>query len=262
MAILRYFLTTLVLVFACLLALVACDGDAPVAPEGVPSVAPGLTQGPTQVAAVPTAVSSPTATSIPRVKKGEEVTALRALGQLRGDALVWQKDAMFVMLANVKPGQEGRLLGMALSDPDLSDPTPGGKGGNWVLLAASPSVEGVVALDLDGGKIDLVAEGKVSASLLAQLTGPGVAGAGMADLDVSSLVDSDAIVKKAGEVGSAHGMSMALLAPSRLGLGPLFGEEEEGRLPEVVYQVFAPEPAPDVVFLDGVTGARLGEDAP
>ena len=259
---LRRFLATIVLMVACLLALLGCDGDAPVAPGGVPSVAPGLTEGPTRVAAVPTRVVSPTPTSVPRIKKGEEVTALRALGQLREEALGWEKDALFVMLANVKPGQEGRLLGMALSDPDLSDPTPGGKGRNWVLLAASPSAKGVVVLDLDGGKVDLVAEGKVSASLLAQLTGPGVAGVGMAELDISSLVDSDDVVEKAGEVGSAHGMSMALLAPARLGLGVLLGEEEGERLAEVVYQVFAPEPEPGVVFFDGMTGARVGEGAP
>jgi hypothetical protein len=199
---------------------------------------------------------------VPRIKKSEQVTALRALGQLWEEAVEWEKDAVFVMLANVKPGQEGRLLGMALSDPDLSDPTPGGKGGNWVLLAASPSAEGVVGLDLDGGKLDLVAEGKVSASLLAQLTGPEVEGVGIAKLDMSRLVDSDDVVEKAGEVGSAHGMSMALIAPARLGLGVLLGDEEGEGLAEVVYQVFAPEPEPGVVFLDGMTGARVGEGAP
>ena len=210
---------------------------------------------------MPTPGVPATPTSRRTIKKGDEVTALQALTQLGEDALDWQKDALFIMLANVKPGQEGRLLGMALSDPDLSDSTPGGRGRNWVLLAASPSAEGVVVFDLDGGKIDLVAGGKVSSALLAQLTGPDISGVEMADLKVSALVDSDGVAKKAGQVGSMPGMGMALVAPARLGLDSLLGEEGDV-LPEIVYEVFAPEPKASVIFVDGKTGEPIGESTP
>jgi hypothetical protein len=182
------------------------------------------------------------------------------LAQLRQDALAWEEDALFIMLANVKPGQEGRLLGMALSDPDLSDPTPASIGRNWVLLAASPSAESVIVLDLDGTRLDLVAEGRVSASLLAQLNGPTLPAIDLTGLDPAGLADFDEIAAKAGEIASAPGMSMALLAPDRLGIDSLF--EDDDASPALVYQLFSPELEPRVLYFDAETGAQVAEVAP
>ena len=249
----------LLLILACLLALAACDSDTPSTPGVMPSVAPALTQVPTQAVASPTPASTSTPTSIPRLHKGDEVALSRALEQLRQDALDWKEDALLIMVANVKPGQEGRLLGMALSDPDLSDPTPGAIGRNWVLLAASPSAESVVVLDLDGTKLNLVAEGRVSAPLLDQLTGPALPAIDLADLDLSNLADYGTIETGAGEMASAPGMTIALLDPARLGLNSLFDEEAA---PQLVYQLFSPEPEPRVLYFDALTGAQVGEVAP
>ncbi len=182
---------------------------------------------------------------------------MQAFGQLRDEALAWEKDALFVMLANVDLGQEGQLLAMALSDPSLSDPTPEGKGRNWVLLAASPGARSVVVLDLGGQKLDLIAQGKVSSGLLDQITKEDTSGQALSDLEPSKLLDSDVLVSKAGEVGAAPGMSMALVAPSRLGLDSLFQGDGGGQLPQVVYEVFAPEPEASVAFFDATTGAQI-----
>lgn len=255
----KLFVALIVPALASLLILTACD-DKPATPGGVPSVAPGLTQGPTQFVAVPTPNIPPSPTSRSVVKKGDEVTALEALTQLREDAVKWQKDAQFVMLANVKPGQEGRVLGMALSDPELSDPTPYGKGQNWVLLAASPSTKGVVVLDLAGEKLDLVAQGRVSSFLLDRLTASDQ-GSALSDLEVSTLMNSDSITTKAAELGAAPGMSMALVAPTRLGLPPLVSKGNS-HVPELVYELFAPEPTASVLFLDSKTGAPLSVGTP
>jgi hypothetical protein len=247
----RYRRALILFMLAFVLALVACDGDSPVTPNGLPSVAPRLTE----------VVVVPTATPIPRIKRGDEVTALEALGQLKLDALEWQKDALFIMVANVKPGQEGRLLGMALSDPDLTDLTPGGRGRNWVLLAASRSAEGVMVFDLDGERTDLVASGKVPSSLLVQLTGPGITGVAMSDLVVSGLMDSDEIGKDADPIQSddrfAVSKTMALISPARLGIASLFASIEGKPTPDLLYEVFSAETAPNVSFFDALNGTRI-----
>lgn len=238
-----------------LVLLASCDSDAPATPDGVPSAAPRLTQGPTEVVApTHTSTPQPTATATP-LQKGNHVTALQALTQLRADALKWQRDARFVLLANVKPGQEGRLLGMALSDPDLTDPTPGGIGRNWVLLAASSAKKSVVVFDLDGTQVDLTATGGVSASLGEQLAEQGVR---LSSLNPDDLADSDDIATEAGNGGDAPGLGMALTVPGLLGLeAPRSSGGIAARLPSMLYAVFAPEPEPGVQYFSGATGEPI-----
>jgi hypothetical protein len=197
-----------------------------------------------------------TPTAVTATGTGEAVTALQALERLKPLALDWQGDARLVMLANVRPGQEGRLLGVALGDPDVNEPTPGGKGRNWALIAFSPSAKGAVALAMDGTETDLAKEGALTDSLVESLSAPEMAALALADLDASTLADSDSIAGKASDAGVSGDAGIALLAPDGLGIGPLPPAEAGGDPPHIAYELFSADPATQAfAFFDARTGA-------
>ncbi len=123
------------------------------------------------------------------------------------------------------------------------------------------SVEGVVVFDLDGEHTDLVASGKVPASLLLQLTGPEIEGVGMSDLVVSKLMDSDEVGKDAGPIQKddrfATSKTIALISPARLGIASLFAYAEGQPTPDLLYEVYSAETVPNVAFFDALTGTRI-----
>jgi hypothetical protein len=202
---------------------------------------------PAEEAATPTAV---TATGT-----GEAVTVLQALEQLKPLALDWQQDARLVMLANVRPGQEGRLLGVALGDPDVNEPTPGGKGRNWALIAFSPSARSAVALAMDGTQTDLVQEGALTDALVEGLAAPDMATLDLSKLEPGDMADSDVIAEKAAEAGVTGETGIALLAPDGLGIGPLPPAEAGDVPPRIAYELFSADPATQAfVFFDALTG--------
>jgi hypothetical protein len=197
-----------------------------------------------------------TPTAVTATGTGEAITALAALERLKPLALDWQGDARLVMLANVRPGQEGRLLGVALGDPDVNEPTPGGKGRNWALIAFSPSAKGAVALAMDGTETDLAREGALTDSLEESLSAGEMSALDLADLDTGSLTDSDEIAGKAGDAGVSGDAGIALLAPDGLGIGPLPPVEAGGEPPRIAYEVFSADPATQAfAFFDARTGA-------
>jgi hypothetical protein len=160
------------------------------------------------------------------------------------------------MLANVRPGQAARLLGVALGDPDVNQPTPGGQGRNWALVVFSPSTKGAVALEMDGMQTDLVKEGALTDDMVSGFGSAGMEALDLSTLDLTTLADSDAVVAKVGVGGQdTSNMSAALLAPDGLGLGPLPTPETGGGSPQVAYEVFSVDPNQQrFVFLDAVSG--------
>ncbi|HYP41437.1 MAG TPA: hypothetical protein VEX13_13845 [Chloroflexia bacterium] len=205
--------------------------------------------------APPTDESLPSPTAVTATGTGEALTALQALGELRPRALAWQGDARLVMLSNVRPGQEKNLLGGALGDPDVNEPTPGGKGRNWTLVAFSPSTSGAVALSMEGTQVDLVKEGMVSDEVLKGFASAEMAALDLAVLDAESLVDSDKVLEKAGERGKSGNVGIALLAPDGLGIGPLPASQAGGDPPQLAYELFSTDPTQQTfIFFDATTG--------
>ena len=170
-------------------------------------------------------------------------------------ALEWQDDVRFALLVNVRPGQQTRLLGVALGDPDVFEPTPGGMGRNWTLVAVSP-MRGAVAISTDATLADLTRDGSVTGEMIGGFTDPGLARLELATLDFAALRDSDEIWSAAGERARPEGASLALLNPAGLGVGPLAGEET--LQPLLVYQLFSAQPGTQLfAFFDALTGRLL-----
>ncbi len=205
--------------------------------------------------APPADESAPTPTAVTATGTGEALTALQALGELKPRALAWQGDARLVMLSNVRPGQEKNLLGVALGDPNVNEPTPGGKGRNWTLVAFSPSTSGAIALSMEGTQVDLVEEGMASEELLKRFAPAEMAALDLASRDLGSLVDSDKVLERAGARGKSDKVGIALLAPNGLGIGPLPTPQSGGPRPQLAYELFSTDPAQQTfIFFDATTG--------
>lgn len=205
--------------------------------------------------APPTDESLPSPTAVTATGTGEALTALQALGELKPRALAWQADARLVMLSNVRPGQEKNMLGGALGEPDISEPTPGGKGRNWTLVAFSPSTSGAVAFSMEGAQVDLVKEGIASDELFKGFAPEELAALDLASLDVGSLVDSDKVLEKAGERGKSDKIGIALFAPNGLGVGPLPTPTTGGDPSQIAYELFNADPLQQTfILLDATTG--------
>ncbi|MEP6774943.1 MAG: hypothetical protein ABJA50_05045, partial [Chloroflexota bacterium] len=164
--------------------------------------------------------------------------------------------------ANVRPGQAVLLLGVALGDPLLTVATPNGQGENWTLLASSPSSSGVMAFSLDGSQVDMVAQGRVPASLRASLTSTQTQTLPLLlnRLDITALQDSDAIAATAGKAGQAADVSLALVAPGSLGfsLSSVIPRPTIGIAPTLAYELFTADPNhPSYAFFDAYTGEAL-----
>jgi hypothetical protein len=200
---------------------------------------------PDDSAASPTAVTS--------TGTGREITALQALRVLIPKATAWQADAQLGLLANVRPGQEKNLLGDALGKPDINEPTPGGLGRDWTLVAFSPSVRGAMAFAVAGAQADLVKEGAVSNETLDLFFETDTNAPTLAQLDMSKLVDSDRIAAMAGERGKEEGAGIALLTPDNLGVGPLPAPSAGGPSPHLAYEIFTQEGG--FIFFDAESGA-------
>jgi hypothetical protein len=187
---------------------------------------------------------------------GNAVTALAALAQLKPKALAWQPDARLVMLANVRPGQADKLLSVALGDPTVNEPTPGGLGRDWALIVFSPSTKGAIALSMDGAQSDLAQEGALTDSMVQSLGSSDMEALDLSKLDLTKLTDSDKLPAKAGATGQSPNAGIALLAPNGLGLGPLPTPTSGGTSPNIAYELFSADPnQQNFVFFDAVTGA-------
>ncbi|MDQ6693210.1 MAG: hypothetical protein M3014_02135, partial [Chloroflexota bacterium] len=203
------------------------------------------------VIAQPTAVendSSPT--PVAATATGAALTAMQALAILKARAIAWKPDARLAMLSNVRPGQETRVLGSALGDPNVNEPTPGGRGKNWTLIAFSPSGAAAV-FDMEGGQNDLIKAGVATDDMLNAFKGAGLAGLELAKLDTKSLTDSDKAI--AGAAGDKAGI--ALISPVGLGLGPLPAAKAGGLPPALAYEIYSTDPAKQAFkFLDAQSG--------
>jgi hypothetical protein len=231
----------------------------PATSGGVVTAIP-TSSGPAQDTAVVAAPTVPTEmpapTSVSATATGADVTALTALGQLKPKALAWQPDARLVMMANVRPGQADKLLGVALGDPNVNEPTPGGLGRNWALIVFSPSSKGAIVLTMDGTQTDLVKEGALTDNMLQSFGSPGMQALDLSKLDVTKLTDSDKLPSKAGATGQLPSAGIALLAPDGLGLGPLPTPKAGGSSPQIAYELFSADPSQqNFLFFDAVTGA-------
>src|SRR5688500_17093257 len=129
----------------------------------------------------------PAPTPVTATGTGEATTSLDALASLKAQALNWQRDVRFALLANVRPGQEGKLLGVALGDPDVFEATPGGEGRNWTLVAVSLS-RGAIAVSAEGAFVDLTSEGAVTGEMIGSFADPGWQGLERGTLDLNTLV--------------------------------------------------------------------------
>lgn len=203
----------------------------------------------------------PAPTEVTAPSTGAELTALEALAVLKPKALAWQSDARLGLLSNSRAGKEKDLLGGALGSSDINEPTPGGKGRNWTLIAFSPSARGAVAISIGGTQTDLVQSGAATDDVVGRFMGPDAAALDLSKLDPGSLVDSDEIAAKAGERAAGEKTGIALLSPNGLGLGPLpmpTGAES----PQVAYELFGgEEAAQSFIFYDAATGAVVLDSA-
>lgn len=278
-------LLVLLVVIACTLA--ACDAETPQSftptpPTGATPTATGrdTTQGeqsptvspiqPERSLPVETPVDAALVTSVPTPNpalpsptavtasgQGDAVSALSALPALRARALAWQADVRLAMLVNVRPGQQSKLLGVALGDPDVFEATPGGLGRNWTLVAVSPS-RGAVAVSADKTLVDLTAEGSVTGEMIAGFTLPQLSALELSQLDTAPLKDTDAIWSQLGDPVTSNPVSMALLSPEGLGMGPLGNEGSESLL---VYQLFSVQPGVQVfAIFDALSGRAILQD--
>lgn len=279
------FVKMLLLTFSLIL-LAACDSGSPATPAAGPtatsaveatatvakSAAVVVTAVPTSASAEDTAVvaeptepadEAPSPTAVTAISKGEAVTALKAFEELKPKALAWQPDARLIMLADVRPDQAAKLLGVALGDPDVNEPTPGGMGRNWALIAFSPSTKGAIALALDGTQTDLVKEGALTDEMVQAFSSSTMDALDLSKLDHSTLADSDALTSKMEKSGlDSSNMSIALLAPDGLGLGPLPTPPAGGAPSQIAYELFSVDPNQQrFVFFDAVTGDVLMDSA-
>ena len=269
---LRYQVTGIILAIILLYLLTACDSGAGNQGSGISSQGSVIptpntqppTPGPTgtvvdaaAVAQPPTPdenVSTPIEATV--ISTGTELTALQALAALKPKALAWKSDARLGLLSNARPGQAVNLLSDALGRPEINEPTPGGKGRNWTLLAFSPSARGAVGIGMDGTQVDLIKEGTVTDDVVSRFTGPDTAALSLSGLDPARLADSDKIASQAGERGKAADMGIALLSPTGLGLGPLPAPQAGGAPPQLVYELFSGQNEQQTfIFFDASTGA-------
>ena len=223
---------------------------------GTPTVvdAAPITPPPTPVDNFP----SPTPVTI--TSTGEPLTALQALAALKPKALAWQSDVRLAMLANVRPGQQKLLLGVALGDPDVFEPTPGGTGRNWTLVAVSPS-RGGVAISMDGTEVDLIDEGNATGEMLGGYSDPQLAHLDLATLDPTRLVDSNKIATSEGS-RKITSIGIALVGLTTLGIGALPTPRAGGTAPALVYEAFSSNPAKQAfVIFDAVTGEVVLDSA-
>ncbi|HKP53278.1 MAG TPA: hypothetical protein VJ183_11585 [Chloroflexia bacterium] len=256
-----------------LMALVsACDSGPAPQPTSQPRQ-PTLPAQTTQTIGTPTVVDAapitppptpvddfPSPTPVTITSTGEPLTALQALAALKPKALAWQSDVRLAMLANVRPGQQKLLLGVALGDPDVFEPTPGGTGRNWTLVAVSPS-RGGVAISMDGTEVDLVAEGSVTGEMLGSFSDPRLSPLDLATLDAGHLIDSDKIDASAGN-SAIKSIGIALIAPAPLGVGPLPTPQSGGAPPTLAYEAFSADPAQQAfVIFNAVTGEVVLDSA-
>jgi len=245
-------------------AVVAATTTATVAKAAAVVVTAVPTSGPaedTAVVAQPTepADEGPSPTAVTAISTGEAVTALKAFEELKPKALAWQPDARLIMLADVRPDQAAKLLGVALGDPDVNEPTPHGLGRNWALIAFSPSTKGAIAIALDGTQTDLVKEGALTDEMVQAFGSPDMEALDLSRLDHSPLAGSDALTSKLEKSGlDSSNMSIAMLAPDSLGLGPLPTPQAGGAPPKIAYELFSVDPNQQrFVFFDAITGAVL-----
>jgi hypothetical protein len=237
----------------------AAPATALASPGGVVTAVPtsaGSVQD-TAVVAAPTAPTElPAPTGVSATATGADVTALAALAQLKPKALAWQPDARLVMMANVRPGQADKLLGVALGDPNVNEPTPGGLGRDWALIVFSPSTKGAIVLTMDGTQTDLVQEGALTDNMVQSFGSPGMEALDLSKLDLTKLTDSGKLPAKAGATGKLPSAGIALLAPDGLGLGPLPTPKAGGSSPQIAYELFSADPSQqNFLFFDAVTGA-------
>ena len=221
----------------------------PVQTTGTPTVvdAAPITPLPTPVDDIP----SPTPVTI--TSTGEPLTELQALAALKPKALAWQSDVRLAMLANVRPGQQKRLLGVALGDTDVFEPTPGGIGRNWTLVAVSPT-RGGLAISMDGTQVDLVAEGNVTGEMLGGFSDPNLSALDLSTLDPARLADSDNIAASAAS-SNIKSIGIALIALTPLGGGPLPTPQIGEATPALVYEMFSADPAQQAFLIfDAFTG--------
>lgn len=199
--------------------------------------------------------TAPSPTAVVATSSGEAITALQAMKTLKPKALSSFPDARLALLVNSKPGQQKSLLGSALGDPNVNEPTPGGKGRNWTLVAVSPSRKGALAISMDGTTVDLVKEGTVPSDLIAQFSAPGLAALDLSTLDPAAMKDSDTVARSAGARGAVQQIGIALLAPNGLGAGPLPTPPSGGNSPQLAYELFSTDPARQFfIFFDALTG--------
>lgn len=234
-------------------------------PLGSPTtllIPPGAIVDSSTVALPTTPADAPTPTPVKATGTGDALTALQALDQLKPKAIDWQKDARLGMLSNIRPGQQKSLLGTTLGDPNVNEPTPGGKGRNWTLVAFSPASGGAIAISTDGTQVDIVKEGAVTDEALNRFNAPHLAALSLSTLNSSQLVDSDILFTKMGERGKSQATGIALLAPDGLGLGPLPTPSPAGDSPQLTYEAFSTDPSVQTfIFFDARTGNVLLDSA-
>jgi hypothetical protein len=241
---------------------VACDNG----PSPQPTPQPPQPTLPIQTTGTPTVVDAapitppptplddfPSPTPVTITSRGEPLSALQALAALKPKALAWQSDVRLAMLANVRPGQQKRLLGVALGDTDVFEPTPGGMGRNWTLVAVSPT-RGGLAISMDGALVDLVAEGNVTGEMLGGFSDPHLSALDLSTLDPARMVDSDKIATSAAS-SNIKSIGIALIALTPLGGGPLPTPQIGEATPALVYEMFSADPAQQAfVIFDAFTG--------
>jgi hypothetical protein len=271
-------LKNLVAVFS-LLALAACNVDPPPAPSTptpdrrepvptsvtvlnpVPSIAtsamtPGSDVTPVDGAqvtpepTVPTDLPSPTA--VTSTGQGDQKSAISALAALKTRAVEWQDDVRLAMLANVRSGQQNKLLNVGLGDPDVFEPTPGGLGRNWTLVAVSPS-RGAVAVSADGTLVDLSSGGGVSGETLGAFADPRLSPLTLSSLNLASLKDTNVIWQQLSGRLQGEGGSIALLSPDGFSMGPVSTESR----PLLIYQLFGTSSEQMFAIFDAYTGQML-----
>jgi hypothetical protein len=204
---------------------------------------------------------NPSPTPITATSTGEQIAALQALAMLKPQAIAWQPDVRLAMLANVRPGQQKLLMTGALGDPDVFEPTPGGLGRNWTLVAVSP-LRGALAVSMDGTQVDLLADGKITNEMLAGFADPQLSSLDLATLDTTRLVNSDKLAASTQATILAERMGIALIAPGGLGLGPLPTPQAGGAPPSLAYEMYSSDPAQQsFLFFDAFTGAIILDSA-
>jgi len=269
------------LLLVALLALAACDNGPTPQPTPQPTVAPTLQ--PTQpaqptlqpsptpelpvtrtvvdaapITPPPTQVeNAPSPTPVTATSTGEAITALQALSALKPKAIEWQADVRLAMLANVRPGQQRTLLGSALGDPDVFEPTPGGKGRNWTLVAVSPT-RGAVAISMDGTLVDLLAEGTITNEALGLFADPQLAVLELSRIDPAALVDSDKLAASVPAPKLSDNTGIALIAPEGLGMGPLPTPQAGNGPAPLAYELYSAAPSQQsFIIFDAPTGTVL-----